>query len=180
MHFSCKLSFRHTWHFPGFGAHVGNCSILPLVCVFVVFATTNVVQQREVPKTNLAGAKLFEKLDSRPSSGLKTLCVYLRSALHKPLYREKGEVLSFRIPFHAGSRSLLSFLVAAQTYTMWVLQQLVTAQSVCVSRAVFTIQTFPIQVRRYPNLWRVPIASRIAVKRHCNFLLLANTERFAL
>ena len=81
--------------------------------MFVVFAaTTSVVEQREIPKTSLAGAKPFEKINARPSSG-STLCVHLRPALRKPLYREKGEVLSIITPCHAGPRSLQSFTQAA-------------------------------------------------------------------
>ena len=40
-----------------------------IFCVFVAFSTKNVVEQREIPKTNLAGVKPFEKIDSRPFSG---------------------------------------------------------------------------------------------------------------
>ena len=123
------------------GAFWEFCSVLPFFVFLWFFSTTNVVEQREIPKTNLAGVKPFEKIDSRPFSGWKTLCVHLLSALRKPLYHEKCEVLSIKTHFMQGLapcyRSLAFFLgggswnsavpsgallfqVALQTYTMWV------------------------------------------------------------
>ena len=71
MQLSCKLSFRHAWHFPDFGAHFGNFVQFCHFLCFVVFTTTNVVEQREIPKTNLAGVKPFEKINCQAIFWLK-------------------------------------------------------------------------------------------------------------